>query len=492
MKKSSSEKNDDDNGNENIEVINSTEDNVLNNNKKNQFYFSSITLSKYKQYTLNNNKNVLDKKVNKTSMSPNKILIIDSTESEKIDEENIFSKISIYNNNKNNLNYEKVHSHKNLFQSHLSSEEVFIRQKEQIKLMKEKNIRYKNNSLSNLNTNINYIKKKNHKRNYNNQNLGNIIEEINSLNNKDNDDDKILKSQKFHSVNNMLKRKRSFREINFFLTLDNPQLFEISDIQNEINNDANEEENEDENDIEKIPSINNSWKIAQQFKKVNNCVEFSNIALRTLNEVNYNSNGVEINVDFSLVGDSEFWIFSRCFINKDFNESEIFDTFSINNESNVIFNKYTSLIKINKEKNSSKCFISFGTFFEDETDKNKIKYDTFLKRQLIDYSEIENINVDTSNSIYYYLENDLMDIRIIIIDLGNEVIDAKIFINNNKKFNHIEGKFYLPTIKRSKILFFGIGQSVLVRKLRISIIEKNEDLENNDLAKKSCTCCNIF
>ena len=211
-----------------------------------------------------------------------------------------------------------------------------------------------------------------------------------------------------------------------------------------------------------------------------------------MNEVNYNTNGVEINVDFSLVGDAEFWIFSRCFINKDFNESEIFDTFSINNESNVIFNKYTSLIKINKEKNTSKCFISFGTFYEDETDKNKIKYETFLKRQLIDYSEIENKNLDTSNSIYYYLENDLMDIRIIIIDLGNEVIDAKIFINNNNEFNHIEGKFYLPTIKRSKLLFCGIGQSVLVRKLRISSIDKSEDFESDTLNKKSCTCCNIF
>ena len=170
----------------------------------------------------------------------------------------------------------------------------------------------------------------------------------------------------------------------------------------------------------------------KQFKKINNCIEFSNIALRTLNEVNYNTNGVEINIDLSLVGDSEFLVFSRCFINKDYNETEIFDSTSINNESNDIFNKYTSLIKISKEKNN-KCFVSLGIFYEDENDKNKIKYETFLKRQLIDYSEIENINVTSSNSIYYYLENDLIDIKIIIIDLGNEKIDAKIFINNNKK-----------------------------------------------------------
>ena len=489
MKKSSSEKKGDENGDENIEVINSTEEKVINSNKNKTLYFSSMVLSKYKKYTLNDAENIKDKKINKTITS-NKILILDSIESEKIDEEDILSKINIYNSKANLNEVKKVHSQKNIFKSGLPSEEIFIRQKEQIKLMKEKNDKIKNNSLI---QNINNNKKKNHKRNYIIQNLGNIIEELNSLNNNDNNDNnKILRSQKYSSLNNKIKRKRSFRELNLFLTIDNPQLFEISDIQNELNIDINEFENEEENDIEKIPTINNSWKIAKKFKKVNNCIEFSNIALRTLNEVNYNTNGVEINVDFSLVGDSEFWIFSRCFINKDFNESEIFDTFSINNESNVIFNKYTSLIKINKEKNSSKCFVSFGTFYEDETDKNKIKYETFLKRQLIDYSEIENSNSDTSNSIYYYLENDLMDIRIIIIDLGDEVIDAKIFINNNNKFNHIEGKFYLPTIKRSKLLFCGIGQSVLVRKLRISSIDKSEDFESDVSNKKSCTCCNIY
>ena len=169
--------------------------------------------------------------------------------------------------------------------------------------------------------------------------------------------------------------------------------------------------------------------------------------------MNYITNGVEIYIDLSLIGNSEFWIFTRCFVNKDFNESELFDTFSVNNESYVIFNKYTSLIKIIKEKNSSKCFVTFGTFYEDENDGNKIKYETFLKRQLVDFLQLDNINTNNSNSIYYYLENDLLDIRVIIVDLGNEIIDAKILINNNQKYNHIEGKFYLPTIKRLNYFF---------------------------------------
>ena len=103
------------------------------------------------------------------------------------------------------------------------------------------------------------------------------------------------------------------------MTLEKPQYCEISNILNEFNIDFNknedEYENESENDIEKIPLINNNWQIVKQFKKINKYIEFSNIALRTLNEVNYNTNGVQINIDLSLVGDSEFLVFSRCFIN---------------------------------------------------------------------------------------------------------------------------------------------------------------------------------
>ena len=468
--------------------------------------FSSFTISKYKKYTLNDITNKInlrnkDKKNSikikpKTKSCGNKILIIDSIESENIAQENILSKMNIYNDNNINNNIylneeKKILSHKNFFESQLLSEEIFIKQKQQIKLMKEKNDKYKKNTLSKSSPNQNILSTINHKRRHN-ENLENIIEELNIYHN----DDKNIQNQKYNSINNFIKRKKIFKEISLHLTLEKPQYFEISNIFNEFNIDFNknedEYENESENDIEKIPLINNNWQIVKRFKKINNCIEFSNIALRTLNEVNYNTNGVQINIDLSLVGDSEFLVFSRCFINKDYNETEIFDSTSINNESNDIFNKYTSLIKISKEKNSNKCFVSLGIFYEDENDKNKIKYETFLKRQLIDYSEIENINVTSSNSIYYYLENDLIDIKIIIIDLGNEKIDAKIFINNNKKFNHIEGKFYLPIIKRSKLLFCGIGQSILVKKLLISNIEKFEDLESVDFHKKSCTCCNIF
>ena len=500
MSKSSSEINDEEKGEEeNIEIVGNTEENVINN--KNRTFYFSMNLSKYKKYTLNNNINninninginsinnngkiISENKIGKSKTNKEKSINLETIDNEHVNEEKIKDKIKIYkcNSNKNILNEEcnniNIINQKSMNESQISSEQLFLRQKERIKLMKEKNYFKLNNSLLNKNQNNKKDKiKDNHKKS------DSTLHKVNSIIN-----DNYFNDKNGRNINHRI----SFKETCLYLTLDDPQFFEISHLPKNFNININEDEDEEEEDeTEIIPIFNNDWKNVKHFKKINNCIEFSNMALRTLNEVNYSTNGVEINIDLSLIGYGEFWIFSRCFVNKDINDSEIFDTCSINNESDVIFNKYTSLIKIIKEKNSSKCFVTFGTFYEDETDENKIKYETFLKRQLVDFSHTESVNVNNSNSLYYYLENDLIDIRIIITDLGIDTIDTKIFINKNQKFNHIEGKFYLPTNKRSKILFCGIGPSVPVRKLRINNIEKFED-ENNEFTRRSCTCCNIY
>ena len=144
MKKSSSKEKDDENGDENIEVINTTEENVINTRNK-TLSFSSFRISKYKKYTLNDITNKInlrnkDKKNSikikpKTETCGNKILIIDSIENENIVQENILSKMNIYNDNNINNNIylneeKKILSHKNFFESQLPSEEIFIRQKQ--------------------------------------------------------------------------------------------------------------------------------------------------------------------------------------------------------------------------------------------------------------------------------------------------------------------------------------------------------------------------
>ena len=464
MSQSSSEIKEEEKEEENVDIIDNTEEDVINN--KNRIFYFSLSLSKYKNYTLNN------KIITKSKTNISRMLNRESIDNEKVNEEKINEKVGNYNNYnyKKGLTEDYIHFDKKSNGSQISSEQIFMRQKERIKLMKEKTLHYNNSLINNQS-----VKKEtmNNSKNQEFENIENFLGEIS------------------HKYSTTIKHRISFKETCLFLSLDKPQYFEVSHLTKHNNININEDEIDEESDFEIIPMINNKWIKVKEFQKIDGCVEFSNMALRTLHEVNYNTNGVEINVELSLLGDGEFWIFSRCFVNKDFNDSKIFDTCSLNNESDVIFNKYTSLIKLIKEKNSNKCFVTFGTFYEDETDENRIKYETFLKRQLVDYSHSNNININASNIVYYYLENDLIDINIIMTDLGNEEIDTKIFVNKSQKFNHIEGKFYLPTNKRSKILFCGFGTSVPVKKLRINNIDKLDD-ENNELTKKSCTCCNIY
>ena len=59
------------------------------------------------------------------------------------------------------------------------------------------------------------------------------------------------------------------------------------------------------------------------------------------------------------------------------------------NSNIIIFNKYTSLIKIMKEMKSNRCHITFGTYYNDALQNNKLCHKFFLKRQLIDYSVVK-------------------------------------------------------------------------------------------------------
>ena len=393
--------------------------------------------------------------------------IIDNTEN-NIDEENeqkLLNNIKILsttdynpnNHNKSNNNYFSFYSEKqenekdnSLYKSSSPVEEVFKMQKEKIKTIKEK-----------------YKSRKNNIKSANNHN-----KERNST--KENIKLSFSKMRKTNSTNLLCL---TINDLLFFeqtIFNYNPKL-----------------------DEDYIPLLNNSWEKCNQLLKSykkNNFIELNKIAVRTMNTVNYNTSNIELNLEFSLTGESELWIFTRCFVNKDTNESYYFDTVSLNNDVNVIYNKYTSLIKIIKEKNSSKCFITFGTFYEDLESKGKIKYETFLKRQLVDYCQNE-IN---RNNTYYYLENDLADFKLFIKDSGNDLIDAKISMNKNTKMNHIMGKFYLPTNKKAKLMFCGVGQSVKIKKLIIKNYEKNGD-DNEEKyetifssEKKSCTCCSIY
>ena len=244
------------------------------------------------------------------------------------------------------------------------------------------------------------------------------------------------------------------------ITLEDYHLFEIIPFYH--NKDYKFKEN-------RIPVFkNHDWKRLIE-PRIN--FELKNLALRTVNEIDYDKNMAKIFISFNLKEESELWIFTRSFI------------------KDKLFNRYSSVIKVIKKRDSLKSFITFGTFCENMKHSKQISYKSFLKRQLVNFNE----------QIYPQIEsdNDSCDFNMYITDKGEDFIDTKIAINSDNKFNQVIAKFYLPTNKRCKLLFCGEGESVIIRELKINILNKNEDQEDEfetlfTLEQKSCNCCNIF
>ena len=356
---------------------------------------------------------------------------------------------SLYNSNSNNIIKNNL----------LESEEIFINQKEEIKKTREKNLIL--------------LKKKNKKNNF-------------------------IKAIKDKKENDNIKNDNGENDINdsnikdtFNFTLKDSQYFEIT-IFDYI------ESFDEEKQL--LPEFNEAWKPSDELfsyyaekdknsEKQPPYIEFTRIALRSVKEIDYGRKGLELNVKFSLKGESELWIFTRSSVNKSINESYYFDDKSANIDINDIFNKYSSVIRIIKARNSNRCFVIFGTFCQ-EINSNKLYYKSFLKRQIIDNSGIER---------NYFGENDKCEFEIYVTDYGEEIINTKIYLNNKNKFNDISAKFFLPINKKAKFLICGSGKSVLIKDLDVKIFDKDNNnfksiiqFESDNDTPKNCECCSIW
>lgn len=378
---------------------------------------------------------------------------------------------------KDNLNISSKYRDSNYYKDNLlESEEIFINQKKEIQKTREKNFIF-------LTKRKNKLLKNNKKINLRRSSEGSKNGNIN-----------IYESKNWVSDNevDMDMENNTDNDIILFSLNDN-QFFEISLFDYD---DFDEEK-------PKIPEFNEPWKPSIELlsyysknedeNKLNSFIEFNRLALRSTKEIDYSTKGLELNINLTLMGEGEFWIFTRSFVNKSINESFYFDEKSANIEENDNFNKYCSVIKIRKERNSNKCFVIFGTFYQEENN-HKLYYKSFLKRQLIDFSDIEKIE-----EYCYFYENDKCEFDIYITDLGEEIINTKIFLNNKKKFNDISGKFFLPINKKAKLLIYGTGKSIQVKDLKGRIFDKKKSniksiiqFESDNEAPKNCECCSIL
>ena len=248
--------------------------------------------------------------------------------------------------------------------------------------------------------------------------------------------------------------------------------------------------------------MNKSWKHIDKnfpkFSEVNNVkkgyeyIELNQMAIRLIKEIDFDEMGIELNLNFNLIGTSQIFIFTRSFVNKDINESGIFEDDIYNIEKTDMFNKYTSLIKISKDMKNRTSIITFGTYYNDISKNNKLCHKFFLQRQLIDYSEDKN-DFDENKRVYQ------TEYNLILNDLGDETINTRIYLNKNKKPNDVSGNFFLPINKKAKIMVFGMGTSVRLRDISCKIFNKrNESIKNlikfesENTAPKNCQCCNII
>ena len=342
----------------------------------------------------------------------------------------------------------------------LGSEEIFMNIKKEIEIIKKRNedfhLKKESTKTMNNNDNINifesdlhnknkiiFEEEKNNKLNTENNN------EIQEFNLNDRNDGKII--FEYSAVNYLAKEKKQFEFNKNWKNFDKnfPLLYEIRDT-----------------------------------KQGYEYIELNKMVLRLVKEIDYDEYGLELNLKVNLLGQSQLLIFTRCFVNKDLNESDLFEE-SRNVEIGDIFNKYTSLIKIIKEKVSNRCYITFGTYYNDPLQNNKLCHKFFLKRQLIDYSDSK--------------KDDICEFNIIINDFGEETIDTRIYINDNEKPNDISGNFFIPINKKAKILMFGMGTSVRLKDISGKIFNKrNESIKNlikfesENSAPKNCECCNII
>ena len=412
---------------------------------------------------------IIEENVDQDLSQHGPFMIIPNSDGEDENQNNINDSLVLYENQKSNKR-----------KKYLGSEEAFINQKLEVEKMKKRNelflLKKERRSINNIKTK--YIIDKS--------------DELNNINGNELNDEQNISKEKLHiSISEKDKKKDKDKddkniddEIQTF-SLNDYKYFEYSI----INNKYEEHSFDLDMDNEWTP-LNKKFPFSYAKNKNNgnsyDFIEMKHLALRIIQEIDYEERGLLLNIKFNLIDNSELWIFTRSFVNKSINDSFYFDEKSENVDKNDIFNKYSSLIKVFKDTNLNRCFISFGTFYHDTNQNNKLYYKSFLKRQLIDYSYGLN-GYDSKSEFNLYIN-----------DLGEENINAKIFFNNGKHYNDISGNFFLPLNKKAKILICGKGHSVQLKELVFKSCNKKKDIGNcikfekeNDVPK-DCECCSIF
>lgn len=192
-------------------------------------------------------------------------------------------------------------------------------------------------------------------------------------------------------------------------------------------------------------------------------VSLSNKVYVSIDDIDYGISDIELSTTIVLRDESIFWLVLRC-------DKEV--------------DEYWAVIKVEKIEESQKVFVSLGTLVKDKKENLVLKI--FSKQQLIEKPSYK------SNC---YVESDSCMIKLNIIDRGEESICVNAFLNDSTRENSLNCEFFLPLIRRKRIMFFGEGD-VTMKSLRCNCVTKQVFTEHGNLTsfsddRKNCNCCMI-
>ena len=215
---------------------------------------------------------------------------------------------------------------------------------------------------------------------------------------------------------------------------------------------------------QEVPRINSKrWNKSEPFATP---IEIRNLIFRSQDYIDYGLANAEINANLTLQGESTFWL-------------------TLHNE-NTIYENTSAILQISKTENSQKVFASLGVFLSE--------YKIFSRQQLVNFN-----NNNKNNQIY--LENDSCNIKLVILDPGDDNITFKIYINNSFFENTIEADFFIPVNDKRKVFIGGSGHSCFVNQFESITSVKPKYVKEYNIQshknpytqnQKNCDCCLIF
>ncbi len=209
--------------------------------------------------------------------------------------------------------------------------------------------------------------------------------------------------------------------------------------------------------------VNDTW--SESNAKASNGIELRNLIFQTEETFNYYITYNKIKANVILKNDSSFWIFLH---------------------SQNSFSERTATIHFSKEEFSQRIFISFGIFYNKDTE---LLYKELNKEMLI-----LSFDKDKSQNSSYR-RDDAVQLSILVEDNGSNCIKVETTLNESSKANVQTANFFVPVREeKCRVMIAGSGDQCKVMKFYIEkkYQEQYAKYDSTRSKEEPIECCIII